>query len=394
MSKSGRGERWPRIREDFLVFGSPQIGREEIAEVVATLESGWLGTGPRVATFESEFAQLKGVPHAVAMNSCTAALHIALLASGVGPGDEVITSPMTFPATANAIVHAGARPVFVDCDDRTMNIQVEALEEKITPRTKAILPIHFAGRPCEMDQLMAIADKHGLAVIEDCAHAIETEYKGRPAGTIGDIGCFSFYVTKNVITGEGGMLITSDSAIAERSKTLSLHGLSGDAWSRFSDSGYKHYYLVDAGFKYNMMDIQAAIGIHQLRRVQRNYLRRQHVWERYMTELNGLPCLLPPSPEPDTTHALHLFTIQLQLEEIELTRDEVLSALTQMGIGVGVHYLALHLHPYYANSLGHEPSDFPAARMISDRTISLPISAKLEDGDIDDVVTALKEVLR
>ena len=257
-----------KLRKDFLIFGSPIIEEPEINEVMDSLKKGWLGTGPKVEQFENSFAAYKGVNHAVALNSCTAALHLSLLAANLKPGDEVITTPMTFCATINAIIHAGAIPVLADVNPLTMNIDPQQVEEKITKKTKVILPVHFAGRPCEMDAIMDIAKRHNLKVIEDCAHAIETEYKGKKTGTFGDFGCFSFYVTKNIVTGEGGMVISSRDEDSSRIKVLALHGMSKDAWKRFGDEGYKHYSVVECGFKYNMMDIQAAIGIHQLKRIE------------------------------------------------------------------------------------------------------------------------------
>ncbi len=293
----------------YIVFGAPHIGEEEIAEVEACLRSGWLGTGPRVARFERDFAAYKGVgPEQVAaVNSCTAALHVSMIAADLEPGSEVITTPLTFCATINAIIHAGLTPVLADIDPRTMNIDPAAIEDAITPRTRAILPVHFAGRPCDMDAIMAIARKHDLVVIEDCAHAIETEYHGRKAGTFGDFGCFSFYATKNVVTGEGGMIIGRDQDRIDRARMLALHGMSKDAWHRFSDSGYKHYQVVEAGFKYNMMDIQAALGIHQLGRIEQNLHRREHIWNRYMEAFASLPVELPAEPEAGTRHALSPF---------------------------------------------------------------------------------------
>src|SRR5256712_5638689 len=252
---------------DFIVFGSPQIEREEIDEVVRCLESGWIGTGPRVAQFETEFAAYKQVRQAAAVGSCTAALHLSVLAAGIGEGDEVITTPLTFCATVNAIVHAGATPVLADVDSRTMNIDPAEIEARVTHKTKAILPVHFAGRAADMDALTDVAARHRLKMIEDCAHAIETEYHGRKAGTFGDFGCFSFYATKNVTTGERGMVLTRNEDDLPRLTLLALHGMTKDAWKRFSDEGYKHYYAVETGFKYNMMDLQAALGIHQLARV-------------------------------------------------------------------------------------------------------------------------------
>ena len=270
-----KSDRVPPVRspEKFLVFGSPLVGEEEKKEVLDCLESGWLGTGPRVARFEQEFRSYKHADFVVAVNSCTAALHLSMLASDIGPGDEVITTPLTFCATVNAIIHAGAQPVLADVDPATLNIDPRQVEAKITSRTKAILPVHFAGRPCDMDALCGLAKQHGLILIEDCAHAIETTYRGRHAGTFGAFGCFSFYVTKNVVTGEGGMILTPNEHAANRLKMLALHGMTKDAWKRFGDEGYKHYYVAECGFKYNMMDIQAALGIPQLRRVEATWKR-------------------------------------------------------------------------------------------------------------------------
>jgi dTDP-4-amino-4,6-dideoxygalactose transaminase len=303
-----------RTKDNFLVFGSPLIEEEDIQEVVACLRSAWIGTGPRVAQFEADFAAYKGVDAAVAVNSCTAALHLSLLAAGLGQGDEVITTPMTFCATVNAIHHAGATPILADVDPLTMNIDPAEIERRITARTKAILPVHFAGRPCDMDAIMDIAVKHKLKVIEDCAHAIETEYKGQKVGTFGDFACFSFYSTKNVVTGEGGMILAKHEEDIARLKVLALHGMSKDAWKRFGDEGFKHYQVVECGFKYNMMDIQAAMGIHQLRRVEANWAKRAAVWHQYMKEVSELPIGLPATIEADTRHAHHLFTIMVDEE--------------------------------------------------------------------------------
>lgn len=382
-----------RSKENFLVFAAPRIEEEEIAEVVSCLRSGWLGTGPRTARFEREFATYKGAEHAVAFNSCTAALHISLLASGVGPGDEVITTPLTFCASVNAIIHAGATPVLADVDSRTMNIDPQDIRRRITPHTRAILPVHFAGRPADMDEIMSIAREHNLVVIEDCAHAIETEYKGRKAGTFGDFGCFSFYVTKNVITGEGGMVITPSADRADRLKVLSLHGMSKDAWKRFSDDGYKHYEVIDCGFKYNMMDLQAAIGIHQLARVETNWKRRRDIWQRYDEGLSTLPITLPAAPEADTRHALHLYTIQVDEAQAGISRDGFLNAIAKHNIGVGVHYMSVPEHPYYQEQYGWRPEQWPNAMCIGRQTISLPLSAKLSNPDVDDVIEAVRRVL-
>jgi len=380
------------VRDSFLIFGSPLIAEDEIQEVVATLRSGWIGTGPRVAKLEQAFAKYVGASNTVALNSCTAALHLSLLASGVGPGDEVITTDMTFCASANAIIHSGATPVFADCDRRDFNILVEDVRRRITPRTRAILPVHFAGRPCDMHALMALARENNLSVIEDCAHAIETTLDGRHAGTFGQFGCFSFYVTKNVITGEGGMVVAREAADADRIKVLGLHGMTRDAWKRFGDEGYKHYRVVAAGFKYNMMDLQAALGLGQLEKVERHWARRREIWERYDAAFAGWPCLTPPPPAPGTRHAFHLYTLLVDLDRLNATRDDVLAALTAENIGVGVHYLALHTHPYYAETFSLKAEDYPNASFISDRTISLPLSPKLTDRDVTDVIAAVHKV--
>lgn len=378
-----------RAKDNFLVFGSPAIEEDEIAEVVATMRSGWLGTGPRVARFESDFAAYKGLSNAVAVGSCTAALHLSMLAANLEPGDEVITSALTFPATVNAVLHAGAAPVLVDVDPATMNIDPAAVEAAITPRTRAVLPIHFAGRACDMDRLTSLPEKHDLLLIEDCAHAIETEYHGRKAGTFGDFGCFSFYVTKNVITGEGGMVLTRKEEDAARIKVLALHGMSKDAWKRFGDEGYKHYEVVAAGFKYNMMDIQAAIGIHQLHRVEQTWQRRQEVWEAYNSALRDLPLVLPADPEPDTRHAFHLYTVLVDEDEADVSRDEFLGRMHDQNIGMGVHYMSVPEHRFYQERLGCRPEDFPHAMRIGRQTASLPLSAKLTEDDVRDVVDAV-----
>ena len=378
---------------EFLVFGSPLIEEDEIQEVVATLRSGWIGTGKKVHDFEEAFKAYKGASHSIAVNSCTAALHLSLVALDLKPGDEVITTPMTFCASLNAIIHAGGIPVLADCDRQTMNIDPREVERRITPRTRAILPVHFAGRACAMDDLMDIARSRRLAVVEDCAHAIETEFKGRKAGTFGDFGCFSFYVTKNITTAEGGMAITSDPHLAERLKVLALHGMSKDAWKRFSDEGYRHYQVVEAGFKYNMTDLQASIGLHQLRRVDSCWKRREYIWNRYHASFRDLACILPAPVESGTRHGYHLYTLLVDVDRAGKTRDEVLQALHDRKVGTGVHYVAAHLHPYYSTRYGYRRGDFPNAEFISDRTISIPLSPKLTDQDIDYIIEAVYEVL-
>jgi dTDP-4-amino-4,6-dideoxygalactose transaminase len=380
-------------KSDFIVFGAPKIERDEIDEVVRCLESGWIGTGPRVARFEREFAEYQGAPYAAAVSSCTAGMHLSVLAAGIGEGDEVITTAMTFCATVNAIIHAGATPVLVDIDPQTMNIDPAQVEARITTRTKAILPVHFAGRPCKMDALSDLAQRHELRIIEDCAHAIETEYHGRKAGTFGDFGCFSFYATKNVTTGEGGMVLTRREEDLARIKMLALHGLSKDAWKRFSDEGYKHYFVVETGFKYNMMDLQAALGIHQLRRVESNRQRRERIWKRYNKAFADLPVVLPTEPERDTRHAYHLYTILVDEARAGISRDAFLDAMTDRAVGVGVHYLSVPEHPVYRQKFGWRPEDYPHAMRIGRQTVSLPLSAKLTDEEVSRVIDAVEATL-
>jgi dTDP-4-amino-4,6-dideoxygalactose transaminase len=378
---------------DFIVFGAPQIERDEIDEVVRCLESGWIGTGPRVAQFEEEFALYKGRPFAAAVSSCTAAMHLSVLAAGICEGDDVITTPMTFCATVNAIVHAGATPVLADIDPGTMNIDPAEVEARITSKTKAILPVHFAGRSCDMDALSAIAKRRGLKIIEDCAHAVETKYRGRMAGTFGDFGCFSFYATKNVTTGEGGMVLARSEEDLARIKMLALHGMSKDAWKRFSDEGYKHYFVVENGFKYNMMDLQAALGIHQLRRVEVNWKRREDVWQRYNEAFANLPLTLPADPEPDTRHAYHLYTVLIDERRAGISRDQFLKTMTANDIGVGVHYLSIPEHPVYQEKFGWRPEDYPHAMRTGRQTVSLPLSAKLTDGEVARVIEAVRQAV-
>ena len=381
-----------RSKERFLVFGSPLIEEAEIEEVVACLRSGWIGTGPRVAQFENDFAAYKGTTHAVAVNSCTAGLHLSLLAAGLGNDAEVITTPLTFCSTANSIIHAGAIPVLADIDPITLNIDPKEIERRLTPRTRAIVPVHFAGRPCDMVAIMGIAERHGLKVIEDCAHAIETEFRGKKAGTFGDFGCFSFYSTKNIVTGEGGMVLAKRESDANRLKVLALHGMSKDAWKRFSDEGFKHYQVIECGFKYNMMDLQAALGVHQLKRVEANWQKRKHIWNRYLKAFHHFPAQLPAPVEPDSRHAHHLFTMVIDEARSGIKRDELLDRMTEQGIGIGVHYLSLPEHPYYQTTFGWRPEDYPNAARVGRAILSLPMSAKLEEADVTDVITAVSKI--
>ncbi|WP_233511110.1 DegT/DnrJ/EryC1/StrS family aminotransferase [Dyella psychrodurans] len=379
----------------FLVFGAPQIDEAEIAEVVACLRSGWLGTGPRVAQFERDFAHFRGIPAAqvAAVNSCTAALHVSMLAAEIEPGSEVITTPLTFCATVNAILHAGLTPVLADVDPSTQNIDPDAIEAAITPRTRAILPVHFAGRPCEMDRIMAIARKHNLVVIEDCAHAVEAEYRGQPLGTFGDFGCFSFYVTKNVTTGEGGMILGRSEEQLATARILALHGMSQDAWHRFGDKGYKHYQVVECGFKYNMMDVQAAIGLHQLARVEESWRRRVEIWQRYDHAFASLPIRLPAPADAETRHGRHLYTLMIDSQRCGITRDDFLEHMNHARIGTGVHYLSIPEHPYYQRRFGWTPEQWPHAMKIGSETVSLPLSPAMSDGDVQRVIEAVHAII-
>ena len=381
------------VRDQYLVFGSPQLLEPEIEGVVAAMRSAWIGTGPRVKEFERAFAEYIQTPHALAVNSCTAALHLALVALGVGPGDEVIVPAMTFASTANVVIHTGGIPVFADVDRATMCVDPADVVRKITPHTKVILPVHFAGRACDVDALMSLASSRGLHLLEDCAHAIETLWHGKHAGTFGAFGAFSFYATKNVVTGEGGMLVTSNEESAGRIQRLALHGLSADAWKRFSDAGFKHYEVMEPGFKYNMMDLQAAIGLPQLERVEMNLARREEIWTRYDLAFADLPVFLPAPAAANTRHARHLYTLVLDIDRLTATRDEVQGALHKQRIGTGIHYKAVHLHHYYRERFGARTGILANAEWISDRTMSLPLGPKMTDGDVDDVIFSVRQTL-
>ncbi len=380
------------VRNDFLVFGSPKIEQEEIDEVVECLKSGWIGTGPRVNEFENAFCDYIGSKYAIALNSCTAALHLSMLISDVSIGDEVITTPMTFAATANAILHAGAKPIFVDVEKDSMNIDPSLIEKAISPKTKAILPVHFAGRPCNMDHIMEIAQKNNLLVIEDAAHAVEAKYKGKKIGNIGDMTCFSFYVTKNLVTGEGGMITTNNEEWSKKIKIRALHGMTSDARMRYANESYKHYQVIAPGFKYNMMDIQASLGIHQLKRLDKNFDRRKEIWNIYNKAFENLP-VTTPSEEKDTVHGRHLYTLLLELDNLKISRDEFLGEIVRENIGVGVHFISLHLQPYFKETFGLKKDDFPNSAFISERTVSIPFSAKLTEKDVQDVINAITKVL-
>jgi dTDP-4-amino-4,6-dideoxygalactose transaminase len=380
------------LRDSFLVFGSPLIGEAEIAEVVDSLRSGWIGTGPKVQRFEGMLSEYVGVAEVRCVSSCTAALILAMRVLGIGPGDEVVVPAMTFVASANAVEHAGATPVLVDSEPGTGLIDLDQVEAAITPRTRAVMPVHLAGRPVDMDRLARLRDERGLKIVEDAAHALGARWRGGMIGAFGNLTAFSFYVTKNVTTIEGGALVTEDPAVAARVERLALHGLSLGAWQRFSDAGFKHYEVVEPGFKFNMTDVQASLGLHQLPRLDDWIERRAQLWDRYDHLLADLPVHTPPPADPDTIHARHLYQVTVDADA-PLTRDELLDGLTARRIGTGVHYRGVHLHPYYRDKYGLAPEQFPVATAISERTLSLPLSPKVTKADQDDVAGALTDLL-
>ena len=380
------------MRGEFLPFAAPLLGDEEIEEVVHCLRSGWLTTGHKVKQFEREFGEFIGAKHALAVNSCTAALHLALEAVGVGPGDEVITTPMTFTATAAVIEHLGARPVFADCTAQTLNIDPAEIQRRLSPRTKAILPVHFAGQACDMDAIAEVARGAGVPVIEDAAHAIPTRYKGRMVGTLSDVTCFSFYATKNVTTGEGGMVVTDRDDIMERMRLMHLHGMSKDAWKRYTQNGSWSYEILAPGFKYNLTDIAAAIGIHQLRKCHAFHRRRLGIADQYDAAFAGLPGISIPRVEDRESHGWHLYVIQIDPERLTIGRDAFIDQLIARNIGVSVHFIPLHVHPYYRERYALQPSDFPNAWAAYERIVSLPIYAKMTDDDVRHVIDAVRGI--
>ncbi|MCC7155745.1 MAG: DegT/DnrJ/EryC1/StrS family aminotransferase [Bryobacterales bacterium] len=376
-----------------VTFGAPVIEDLEIAAVINCLRSGWIGEGPRVAEFEQSFARYKGCGYAAALNSCTSSLNLSLIALGVGPGDEVIVPAMTFCATANVVVHAGATPVFADCDPATLNITASEVERRLTPRTKAVIVVHMHGRAVEMADIIALAKCRNIRVIEDCAHAIETTSEGVPAGLAGDIGCFSFYPTKNLTTGDGGMALSQDRNLIRRIKRLSTHGLDRDAWQRLSGGSYR---VVLAGFKCNMTDLDAALGQAQLSRLEDRWLVRERLWREYTRRLSeaNLPIDLPLNPSPGSRHAFHLYSPRLRPGKVSINRDQLISALAAENVGSGIHYPAVHDQPYYRKRFGFQARDFPNAHRIGLQTFSLPLTGALTMDDVADCCEALTRILR
>ena len=361
--------------------------------MVDSLRSGWITTGHKVKRFEQAFAAYTGAPHAVALSSATAGLFLALKALGIGPGDEVITTPYTFVATINVILHCGATPVLADVRRDDFNIDPARIAAAITPRTRAIIPVHFAGRPCDMDAIGALAQQHNLAVVEDAAHAIGAEFRGRKIGTISPLTVFSLHAVKNVTTAEGGMVTTADAALAERIRVMALHGMDKDAWKRFAPGGSWRYDIVELGYKYNMMDLQAAMGIHQLAKVEQFRQRRLEIVQRYRQGLGSLPGLTLPDAPVNGRHAWHLYPLLADFPALGLTRDQFIERLNAENISANVHYIAAHLFSYYREHFGYKPGDFPVAEWLSDREVTLPLYTRLTDDDVDDVIAAVRRIL-
>jgi dTDP-4-amino-4,6-dideoxygalactose transaminase len=398
------------MRSTFLPFSPPLIGEEEIAEVIDTLRSDWITTGPKVRQFEEEFAAVIGAPAALALSSCTAAMHVALATLGIGPGDAVISTPMTFCSTIHVIEHVGARPILVDVEPDTLNIDPTAVREKVekwkreegkrdSVRIKAILPVHLYGHPCDMDALLQVAQEYDLAIIEDAAHALPAQYRGRFIGSFSPsfhfpiLTCFSFYATKNLTTAEGGML-TGGPELLDEARIWSLHGMSRDAWKRYSAEGSWYYEVVRAGFKYNMTDIQAALGLRQLEKLPRFQQRRREIVRRYNEAFSQLEELQIPTERPEVEHAWHLYVLRLHASRLHLSRNQFIEELTARNIGTSVHFIPVHLHPYYRDKYGYKPEDFPVAYREYQRIISLPLYPRMSDQDVQDVIEAVLGVVK
>ncbi|WP_346877779.1 MULTISPECIES: DegT/DnrJ/EryC1/StrS aminotransferase family protein [unclassified Clostridium] len=383
-----------RKRETFLPYSVPLIDDDDINEVVETLKSGWVAKGPRTIEFEKRFAEYTGAKYAIAMNSATAALHIALIAGGVKPGDEVITTPITFAATANTIIHVGAKPVFVDIDPNTFCIDANKIEEKITDKTKAIVPVHYTGHACNMDKIRAIAEKYDLFVSEDAAHAIDTYYKGDLIGKKGDCASFSFYATKNICTGEGGMLTTNREDIAEKARIISTHGMSKAAWNRYGKGGTWRYDIEYPGHKYNMFDIQAALAKTQMNKLDFMQDRRKEIVKKYEEAFSNLDGIkLPPEAEY-TTHSWHLYVIRLELDKLTIDRDEFIELMAEANIGTSVHFIPVHLMSYYRETYGYKEGDLPIAENYFDTIVSLPLYPKMTDEDVQDVINVVTDIIK
>lgn len=381
-----------RRRKEFLAFSPPLIGEEEIAEVVDTLHTDWITTGPKTRRFEQEFTRFIGAPAALAVSSATDAMLVGLAALGIGPGDEVVTTPMTFCSTVHVIEHVGARPILVDVEPDTLNIDPERVECVITPRTRAIMPVHLYGHPCEMDALLDIATRHNLHVLEDAAHALPAKYKGRMVGTLGTLTAFSFYATKNLTTAEGGML-TGDPALVEHARIWSLHGMNRDAYKRYSSEGSWYYEVILPGFKCNMTDIQAALGLQQLRKLPGFQQRRREIVSRYNWAFSQCEELETPVERPEVESAWQLYALRLNLDRLTIDRARFIEELRTLNIGASVHFIPIHLHPYYRDKYGYKPADYPVAYSHYARLISLPLNLRMSDQDVDAVIEAVMDVV-
>ena len=393
-------------RNTFLPFALPSIGEEEIAEVVDSLRSGWITTGPKVKRFESDFARYIGTRHAIAVNSCTAGLHIALTALGVGPGDQVIVPTLTFCSTANVVVHLGACPILVDTGN-DFNVLPEAVERAITPKTKAIVPVHYGGQACDLDAIYDIAARHNLPIVQDAAHAVGSVYRGHKIGSdelglylagqrgreVKVITAFSFYAVKTMTTGEGGMIATADDELAERMRLLTLHGMSRDAWKRYTSAGSWYYQVVLPGYKDNMTDIQAALGIHQLRKLDGFIETRQRYARLYDEAFTELPEVETPVTHPDRTHVYYIYVIRLNLECLNIDRAQFIEELKARNIGTSVHFIPVHLHPFYREHFGYQQGSLPQAEAIFDRIISLPLCPRMTEADVQDVIQAVHQIV-
>lgn len=380
-------------RESFLPYSLPLLDDKDINEVAETLKSGWVAKGPRTIAFEKRFAEYTGAKYAIAMNSATAALHTALIAGGIKPGDEVITTPMTFAATANTIIHAGATPVFVDIDPKTFMINADKIEEKITDKTGAIVPVHYMGHACDMDKIRELAKKYNLFVSEDSAHAIDTFYKGDIIGKKGDCACFSFYATKNICTGEGGMLTTNREDIAEKARIISSHGMSKTAWNRYGKAGSWRYDIEYPGYKYNMFDIQAALGMTQMDKLSGMQARRKEIVKAYKEAFENLDAVTIPYEAEYTTHSWHLYVLRLNLDKLTIDRDRFRELMSEANIGTSVHFIPVHLMSYYADTFGYKEGDFPVTEDYFNRIISLPLYPKMTDQDVEDVIAAVTYIV-